>query len=176
MPQEIMPKERESSSPLSPSPSVEGNFWWVLMLFCSSSSTLDVFCLVSLPRYIPVSYWGTLEGQHECDLLEADPFSLSALLLNGVLEQMDGVSQEALFILPSVLWQHHALHRKLINLLLVQGVLDLWEQHRSGGWPSGAWAPTYLLPQGRVESSVGAEEGFCTWVASQSLSDPVRAT
>ena len=76
------------------------------MLFFSSSSTLVVFCLVSLPKYIPVSYWldsYTLEGQRECDLLAADPFSLSALLLNGVLERMDEVSQEVLFILPSVL-------------------------------------------------------------------------
>lgn len=78
-----MPKERECSPALSLS-ECRGDFLMspdaVLWLFSTLASCplLDLFC-----------YCGALEGQCEYDLLEADPFSLSTLLL---LEQMDGVS------------------------------------------------------------------------------------
>lgn len=55
-----------------------------------SSGTLVVFCLVPLPLYIPVDSSGKLKGHCECDFMETDCFSLSALLLNAALKQMDG--------------------------------------------------------------------------------------
>lgn len=60
----------------------------VLWLF----STLVILCLLSPPGSIPVSCSGALEGQCEYYLLEADPFSLSTLLLDCVLQQMCGVN------------------------------------------------------------------------------------